>query len=103
MKQVSTVIKPFGLDKVREALTSMGIQGMTVTEVKQYSRRLGYTLSLAPQTKIEVVVPEEMVERIIDVLCNAAPGAHVGGGVIMVVPVTHAIRIRTGEVDGDAL
>jgi nitrogen regulatory protein PII len=50
-----------------------------------------------------VVVPEEMVERIIDVLCNAAPGAHVGGGVIMVVPVTHAIRIRTGEVDGDAL
>jgi nitrogen regulatory protein P-II 2 len=103
MKQVSTVIKPFGLDKVREALTSLGIHGMTVTEVKQYSRCRGYTLSLAPQTKIEVVVPEEMVERIIDVLCNTARSAHVGDGAIMVIPITHAIRIRTGEIDADAL
>jgi nitrogen regulatory protein PII len=103
MKQVSTVIKPFRLDKVREALTSMGIQGMTVTEVKEFSRRRGYTFSRAPQIKIEIVVPEQMVERIIDVLRNAARGAHVGGGAILVIPVTHAIRIRTGEVDADAL
>ena len=103
MKQVSTVIKPFGLNKVREALTSMGIHGMTVTEVKEFSRRRGYTVSLAPQTKIEVVVPEQMVERIIDVLRNTSPGAHVGGGAIFVIPVTRAIRIRTGEIDVDAL
>jgi nitrogen regulatory protein PII len=103
MKQVSTVIKPFALDKVREALTSMGIHGMTVTEVKQFSRRRGYTVSLAPQIKIEVVVPEQMVERIIDVLRNTSRCAHVGGGAIFVVPVTRAIRIRTGETDVDAL
>jgi nitrogen regulatory protein PII len=103
MKQVSTVIKPFRLDKVREALTSIGIQGMTVTEVKEFSRRRGYTVSLAPQTKIEIVVPETMVERIIDVLRNAARGAHVGGGAILIVPVTRAVRIRTGEMDMDAL
>jgi nitrogen regulatory protein P-II 2 len=103
MKQVSTVIKPFRLDKIREALTSMGIQGMTVTEVKEFCRRRGYTLSRAPQIKIEVVVPEQMVERIIDVLRNAARGAHVGGGAILIIPVTRAIRIRTGETDADAL
>ena len=103
MRQVSTVIKPFGLEKVREALTSMGIQGMTVTEVKEYSRRRGYTLSLTPQTKIEVVVLEPMVERITDVLRTTARGAHVGGGAILVIPVTRAVRIRTGEVDADAL
>ena len=103
MKQVSTVIKPFGLDKVREALTSMGIHGMTVTEVKEFSRRRGYTVSLAPQNKIEIVVPDPMVERIVDVLRNAARGAHVGGGAILIIPVTRAIRIRTGETDMDAL
>ena len=103
MKQVSTVIKPFRLDKVREALTSTGIQGMTVTEVKEFSRRRGYTLSRAPQIKIELVVPEPMVERIIDVLRNAARGAQVGGGAILVIPVTRAVRIRTGEVDADAI
>lgn len=103
MRQVSTVIKPFGLDKVREALTSLGIQGMTVTEVKEFSRRRGYTVSLAPQTKIEIVVPETMVERITDALRTTVRGAHVGGGAIVVIPVTRAIRIRTGEVDADAL
>ena len=103
MRQVSTVIKPFSLEKVREALTAMGIQGMTVTEVKEFSRRRGYTISRAPQIKIEIVVPEPMVERIVDVLHNAARGAHVGGGAILVIPVTRAIRIRTGEVDTDAL
>ncbi len=103
MKQVSAIIKPFGLDKVREALTSLGIQGMTVTEVKEFSRRRGYTVSLAPQAKVEIVVPEEMVERVTDVLCNTARGAHVGGGAILVVPVARTIRIRTGEVDADAL
>jgi nitrogen regulatory protein P-II 2 len=103
MKQVSTVIKPFELDKVREALTSMGIHGMTVTEVKEFSRRRGYTVSLVPQTKIELVVPEEMVERIIDVLRSTARSAHVGNGAILVIPVTRAIRIRTGEVDADAI
>ena len=103
MRQISIVIKPFGLERVREALTSMGIQGMTVTEVKEFSRRRGYTVSLAPQTKIEIVVPEPMVERITDVLRTSARGAHVGGGAIVVIPVTRAIRIRTGEVDADAL
>ncbi len=103
MRQVSTIIKPFGLDKVREALTSLGIQGMTVTEVKEFSRHRGYTLSLAPQTKIEIVVPEKMVERITEVLRTSTRGAHVGGGAIVVIPVTRAVRIRTGEVDTDAL
>lgn len=103
MRQVSTVIKPFGLDKVREALTSLGIQGMTVTEVKEFSRRRGYTIRRAPQTKIEIVVPEKMVERITDVLRTSACGAHLGGGSIVVIPVTRAVRIRTGEIDIDAL
>ncbi len=103
MRLVSTVIKPFGLEKVREALTSLGIQGMTVTEVKEFSRRRGYTVSLAPQTKIEIDVREAMVERITDVLRTTARRAHVCGGAILVIPVIRAIRIRTGEVDTDAL
>jgi nitrogen regulatory protein PII len=103
MKQVSTVIKPFRLDKVREALTSLGIQGMTVTEVKEFSHRRGCTFSRAPQMKIEIVVPEPMVERIIDVLRNVSRGAYVAGGTVLVIPVSRAIRIRTGEVDADAL
>lgn len=112
MKLVSAIIKPFKLDEVREALTSMGIQGMTVTEVKGFGRQKGqaeiyrgaeYTVNFVPKTKIEVVVPDELVERLIETLRQSARTDRIGDGKIFVLDVSKAIRIRTGEMDAEAL
>lgn len=112
MKLVTAVIKPFKLDDVRDALSAAGAQGMTVTEVKGYGRQRGhkevyrgaeYTVSFLPKIRLDVVVDDDRVERVIETIRGAARTDHIGDGKIFVTPVERALRIRTGEVDGDAL
>jgi len=112
MKQVTAVIKPFKLDEVREALTGIGVQGLTVTEVKGYGRQKGHTeiyrgaeyaVSFLPKIKIEVVVDDAAVERVIAAVMATARTGQIGDGKIFVTPVEQAVRIRTGEMDVDAL
>ena len=112
MKIVMAVIKPFKLEEVRDLLTSIGVHGLTVTEVKGYGRQKGHTeiyrgaeyaVSFLPKLKIEVAVGAEMVERVIDAVTNAARTGQIGDGKIFVIPLDHAVRIRTGEKDADAL
>ena len=112
MKLITAVIKPFKLDEVREALTEAGAGGMTVSEVKGYGRQKGhkeiyrgaeYQISFVPKIKIEVAVPEDLVARTIEVLAEAARTGEIGDGNIFVSPIDHALRIRTGESDSDAL
>ncbi|MFD2180844.1 P-II family nitrogen regulator [Rhodoplanes azumiensis] len=112
MKLVTAVIKPFKLDDVRDALTSAGTQGMTVTEVKGYGRQRGhkevyrgaeYVVAFLPKIRIDVVVDDDRVERVIETIRGAARTDHIGDGKIFVTPIERALRIRTGEVDGDAL
>ena len=112
MKMVSAVIKPFKLDEVREALSSLGVQGITVTEVKGFGRQKGHTelyrgaeyvVDFLPKVKIEVVVSEDDVERCVDAIVKAARTGKIGDGKIFVTPVERVIRIRTGELDEAAL
>ena len=112
MKIVTAIIKPFKLDEVRNALTSIGIQGLTVTEVKGYGRQKGHTeiyrgteyaVSFLPKLKIEVAVPTDQVERVIEAISDSAKTGQIGDGKIFVYPIDHAVRIRTGETDSDAL
>jgi nitrogen regulatory protein P-II 2 len=112
MKIVMAVIKPFKLDEVREALTSIGIQGLTVTEVKGYGRQKGHTeiyrgaeyaVSFLPKIKIEVGVPAELVDKTVEAIANAARTGQIGDGKIFVYGIDQAVRIRTGETDSDAL
>ncbi len=112
MKFVTAVIKPFKLDEVRESLTRIGIQGLTVTEVKGYGRQKGHTeiyrgteyaVSFLPKLKIEVAVPTESVDQVIEAISAAAKTGQIGDGKIFVTPVEQAVRIRTGEVDAMAL
>jgi nitrogen regulatory protein P-II 2 len=112
MKMVMAVIKPFKLDEVREALTSLGVQGLTVTEVKGFGRQKGqteiyrgaeYSVSFLPKVKIEVAVADTMVERVIEAVQKAANTGKIGDGKIFVYDISHAIRIRTGETNADAL
>lgn len=112
MKIVMAVIKPFKLEEVRDALTSIGVHGLTVTEVKGYGRQKGHTeiyrgaeyaVSFLPKLKIEVAVAAEMVERVIDAVTSAARTGQIGDGKIFVSQLDHAVRIRTGEKDADAL
>ncbi|MFL9825893.1 P-II family nitrogen regulator [Rhodoplanes sp. SY1] len=112
MKLVTAVIKPFKLDDVRDALTAAGTQGMTVTEVKGYGRQRGhkevyrgaeYVVAFLPKIRIDVVVDDDRVERVIETIRGAARTDHIGDGKIFVTPIERALRIRTGEVDGDAL
>ena len=112
MKIVMAIIKPFKLDEVREALTAVGIQGMTVTEVKGYGRQKGHTeiyrgaeyaVSFLPKVKIEVAVASEAVDKTIDAITSAAKTGQIGDGKIFVINLDHAIRIRTGEADAAAL
>jgi len=112
MKLISAIIKPFKLDEVREALTALGVQGMTVSEVKGFGRQKGhaeiyrgaeYTINFVPKTKIEIVVPDEMVESVAETISATARTDKIGDGKIFVLDVEKAVRIRTGEVDGDAL
>ncbi|MCE7030326.1 P-II family nitrogen regulator [Jiella avicenniae] len=112
MKIVMAIIKPFKLDEVREALTGVGIQGLTVTEVKGYGRQKGHTeiyrgteyaVSFLPKLKIEVAVPVDMVDRAVDAIQQAAKTGQIGDGKIFVFGIDQAVRIRTGETNADAL
>lgn len=112
MKKITAMIKPFRLDAVREALADVGVQGMTVSEVKGFGRQKGHTeiyrgaeyeVDFLPKIKIEVVLPEELVERAIEAFKNAAKTGKVGDGKIFVMNVEEVIRIRTGESGIDAV
>ncbi len=112
MKIVMAVIKPFKLDEVREALTGIGIQGLTVTEVKGYGRQKGHTeiyrgaeyaVSFLPKIKIEIAVATDLVEKVVEAIGAAARTGQIGDGKIFVYPIEQAVRIRTGETDTDAL
>ena len=112
MKLVTAIIKPFKLDEVREALSAIGVQGITVTEVKGFGRQKGHTelyrgaeyvVDFLPKVKIEVVLADEQVEAAIEAIINAAKTGKIGDGKIFVMPVEQAIRIRTGEEGDDAL
>ena len=112
MKLVVAIIKPFKLDEVRQALTAIGVHGMTVTEVKGYGRQKGHTeiyrgaeyvVNFLPKVRIEVAVPSERADQVIEALTSAARTGQIGDGKIFVTPIDHALRIRTGETDSDAL
>ena len=112
MKQIVAVIKPFKLDDVREGLAEVGVQGMTVSEVKGFGRQKGHTelyrgaeyvVDFLPKVRMEVVVADELVEQVIDAIGKAARTGKIGDGKIFVMPVEQAIRIRTGEMGNEAL
>jgi nitrogen regulatory protein P-II 2 len=112
MKMVMAVIKPFKLDEVREALTGLGVQGLTVTEVKGFGRQKGqteiyrgaeYSVSFLPKVKIEVAVADPMVERVVETIQKTANTGKIGDGKIFVYDIAHAVRIRTGETNSEAL
>jgi nitrogen regulatory protein P-II 2 len=112
MKIVMAIIKPFKLEEVRDALTALGVHGLTVTEVKGYGRQKGHTeiyrgaeyaVSFLPKLKIEVAVPADIVGKVIDAISAAAKTGQIGDGKIFVSPIETAVRIRTGEKDADAL
>lgn len=112
MKLVTAVIKPFKLDDVREALSEIGVQGITVTEVKGFGRQKGHTelyrgaeyvVDFLPKVKIEVAIGDEMLDRVIDSISKAANTGKIGDGKIFVVALEQAIRIRTGETGTDAI
>ncbi len=112
MKLVVAIIKPFKLDEVREALTPLGIQGLTVSEVKGFGRQKGqteiyrgaeYIVNFLPKVKIEVAVTDEIVDRVVEAIQAAAQTGKIGDGKIFIFDIVQAIRIRTGETDNDAL
>ncbi|MCO5064383.1 MAG: P-II family nitrogen regulator [Rhizobiaceae bacterium] len=112
MKIVMAIIKPFKLDEVREALTNVGIQGLTVTEVKGYGRQKGHTeiyrgaeyaVSFLPKIKIEIAVAADLVDKTVDAIAASAKTGQIGDGKIFVFGIDQAVRIRTGETDTDAL
>lgn len=112
MKIVMAVIKPFKLEEVRDALTSIGVHGLTVTEVKGYGRQKGHTeiyrgaeyaVSFLPKLKIEVAVAADLAGRVVEVIAETARTGQIGDGKIFVMPLERAVRIRTGETDADAL
>lgn len=112
MKKIEAVIKPFKLDDVKDALQEVGIQGITVTEVKGYGRQKGHTelyrgaeyvVDFLPKVKIEVVVHDDLLEPVVEAIQNAARTGRIGDGKIFVFNVDDAIRIRTGESGPDAL
>jgi len=112
MKKIEAIIKPFKLDDVKEALFEIGISGMTVNEVKGYGRQQGhselyrgaeYIVDFLPKIKLELVVKEEDVEKVIDTISKSARTGKIGDGKIFVLPVEKAIRVRTGEEDEDAI
>ena len=112
MKIVMAVIKPFKLDEVRDALTAVGVHGLTVTEVKGYGRQKGHTgiyrgteyaVNFLPKVKIEVAVDAPLVDKVVEAITGAAKTGQIGDGKIFVIPLDHAVRIRTGEADAAAL
>ncbi len=112
MKLITAIIKPFKLDDVREALSDVGVQGVTVTEVKGFGRQKGHTelyrgaeyvVDFLPKIKMEVAVVDEMVEQVLEAIAQSARTGKVGDGKIFVSELLQVMRIRTGELDGDAL
>ena len=112
MKKIEAIIKPFKLDDVKEALNEIGIQGMTISEVKGYGRQKGhkeiyrgaeYVVDFIPKLKLEIVVAADWVDKVIDTIKAAAQTGKVGDGKIFVTPVEQAVRVRTGETGKDAL
>ena len=112
MKMVTAIIKPFKLDDVREALSDINVQGITVTEVKGFGRQKGHTelyrgaeyvVDFLPKIKLEAAVKSEMVEEVIEALCKAANTGKIGDGKIFVLPVERVVRVRTGEENADAV
>jgi len=112
MKLVVAIIKPFKLDEVREALTAIGVHGMTVTEVKGYGRQKGHTemyrgaeyvVNFLPKLRLEIAISSELVDKAVEVISVGARTGQIGDGKIFVTPLEHALRIRTGETDSDAL
>lgn len=112
MKKIEAIIKPFKLDDVREALTEIGINGMTVTEVKGFGRQKGHTelyrgaeymIDFLPKVKIEVILTDDLVDRAVETIMNTAQTGKIGDGKIFIYDVERVIRIRTGEEDADAM
>lgn len=112
MKLITAIIRSFKLDEVREALTQAGVSGITVTEVKGFGRQKGHTelyrgaeyvVDFLPKIKLEVAVADDQVERVTEAILQAAKSGKIGDGKIFVMPLDTVIRIRTGEMDGDAL
>jgi nitrogen regulatory protein P-II 2 len=112
MKLIMAIIKPFKLDEVREALTPLGVQGLTVSEVKGFGRQKGqteiyrgaeYHVNFLPKVKIEVAVPAAIAEQVIEAIARTAQTGKIGDGKIFVLDIERAVRIRTGETDDQAL
>ena len=112
MKKIEAIVKPFKLDEVREALSEVGVTGLTVTEVKGFGRQKGHTelyrgaeyvIDFLPKVKIEVVVEDSLVDNVVEAIENAARTGRIGDGKIFVLPVEEAIRIRTGDRGADAI
>ena len=112
MKKIEVIIKPFKLDEVKNALTKIGIQGMTISEVKGFGRQRGhtevyrgaeYTIDFVPKSKIELIVVDELLPQVIETIERAAKTGKIGDGKIFVSPVEEVIRIRTGERGRDAI
>ena len=112
MKLISAIIKPFKLDDVRAALSELGVSGMTVTEVKGFGRQKGhteiyrgseYTVDFLPKVKVEVVLADDMVDKAVTVVVSAAKTGKIGDGKVFVLPVEHAVRIRTEEIGEKAV
>jgi nitrogen regulatory protein P-II 2 len=112
MKLVIAVIKPFKLEDVRDALMAVGVQGLTVTEVKGYGRQKGHTeiyrgaeyaVNFLPKIRVEVAVPSDRAAKVVEAITAAARTGQIGDGKIFVTPIEHAVRIRTGETDANAL
>ncbi|WP_028580749.1 P-II family nitrogen regulator [Desulfogranum japonicum] len=112
MKKIEAIVKTFKLEEVKEALTSIDIKGMTVTEVKGYGRQKGHTevyrgaeyvVDFIPKVKLEVIVPDDMVDKTIEMVVEAARTGKIGDGKIFIIPVDKVIRVRTGEVDNEAI
>jgi nitrogen regulatory protein P-II 1 len=112
MKKIEAIIKPFKLDEVREALSDVGINGLTVTEVKGFGRQKGHTelyrgaeyvVDFLPKIKVEIVLGDDLVEQAMEAIIKAARTGKIGDGKIFVMPVEQVVRIRTGEINEDAI
>ena len=112
MKKIEAIVKPFKLDEVREALSELGVTGLTVTEVKGFGRQKGHTelyrgaeyvVDFLPKVKVEVVIPDSLTERAIESIVKAARTGKIGDGKVWVVPVEDVARVRTGERGPDAI
>jgi nitrogen regulatory protein P-II 1 len=112
MKKVEAIIKPFKLDEVKEALSSIGVQGLTVSEVKGFGRQKGHTelyrgaeyvVDFLPKVKLEIIVPDEMTTQVVETIERAARTGRIGDGKIFVMPMEEVVRIRTGERGASAL